>query len=181
MASVAAVHEAGHAVIATLEGRKAAATINVLAPLASFTEGDGLEDALRADLRITVAGKVAEGVLDAAPAWHDDPAAEESIYPTARELEFHKKVVGLAEGQPPRPVEKSDDEIAAEIAAQLNPADPDAEIALAEELAWRTLVVHRRRLARIAERLEEWRVLTHDAILELWPDPDSTGEENNDH
>lgn len=167
-----ALHEAGHALIALLEGREDVSASIGVQPVASFSPpvDDGPE-AVRSDLRIVVAGIVAEQVIKPGrgPAFLDD-----DVYLTDVEIAFE---VALRERAKARGDEldengavvvvEHDHAAAARLAGIVNPDDVDGEVGLAVELVERTLTVHEDVLRRIAEHLDQWRVATYPDLLRI--------------
>lgn len=166
-----AFHEAGHATVALVLGRRVAG-VSIDAGLTgaamcAHTDGDGSIEALRADLQIAVAGR--EGA-ERVGSWTPSPNLlapvdeDELIYGSHVELRLADRAAAVAaerpqvvEGGAPRIA--TDDEAAADLARQINSEDPDSEINLARELAGRTLDVESSLHRSLAEALLAWRSL----------------------
>jgi hypothetical protein len=164
MSAATVWHEAGHLLVAVISGRTAGASVNVFAPACGYSPGDGTPESMRADLRITVAGPIAETMAPDEPALPD--LSPDSIYPTSVEVQQDVRLVAEIENGDREPV-KTDEQYADELARKINPDDPAGEIRLARELASRKLTIHARKLAVIAERLAAFGVLTGGDVAEI--------------
>ena len=160
-----AFHEAGHAVVALAEGRRVGAiSINgglAGAALCGYSDGDGTIDALRAELRITVAGRIGEERAADANLTAPVPTAQTDadIYYSPSELRLYDRVVEIAaERSPddPEPRNLNDDEYAAQLALDINPRNVAAEIAVARAFAWRTLALRSTLHDDIAAAVLQW-------------------------
>ncbi len=181
-----AYHEAGHVVVSLAVGRRVQiVTIDPLVTgrfaFAAPVSGDGSPESLRHDLRIFVAGDLAEGMARPDPGmgvvFQTDPDDPDSIYMSPLEAnlaaQLERAITKRPQQQDPDPgvsrppLYDSDAEAVETIARQLDPDDPASEILLATELAGRALVVHTPLLRDLAHALLAWRTLDEATILAI--------------
>lgn len=157
-------HEAGHAVAAILAGRRVGALSVGIGGGATLSDLlDDAPEARRASLKILMAGDEAEKM--ARPLVIE----EVDLDPYFTDLEHHLYAPYIADTPPPPPATpgQSDMESARKLAEQLSD-EPEAEIALARELAWRTLALHKEALTDLARALLQWRELGEADVLAIW-------------